>query len=111
MLVQYFRRGGAKRMRQIGTTKNGKPIMKRTNNGGTPKGLFVAFTEDGVLKFGWSLCHTKAGDIFDEERAMSIAKGRAKKYLAEDIGKCPASMRDKSEKFIARAKKYYKIAE
>lgn len=109
MLVQYFRRGGIKRMRQIGTTKNGKPIMKRTNNGGTPRGMFVAFIKDDELKFGWSLCHTNAGDVFDEEMALKIAVGKASKNAEKSFAECPHSMRKKAYMFIDRAKRYYKI--
>lgn len=110
MLIQYFRRGGLKKARTMVKVVDGISVKKQKKGkgagGGTRKGLFVATFEDGQIKLGWSLCKTSAGDVFDGDRAFDIAVGRAKKGATiEDF---PFSMRKKAEKFMARAKAYYK---
>lgn len=109
MLIQYFRKGGKKKMR---TKFHGEQVVKeRGLGGGIKKGLFIAIwkgePEDGYIRFGWSLCNTKAGDVFDEDMAKSIAIGRAEKgYSIEDF---PPSMQKRAERFRARANAYFKV--
>lgn len=98
-LVQYFRRGGIKKL---------DSKKRRTLNGGIKQGLFVAFKDnDGKVRVGWTLCNKKAGDKFDEHIARLMAIGRA---YVEDAPAFPPSMTKKAERFIERASKYFKIA-
>mgnify|MGYP001164590591 CR=1 FL=1 len=105
MLVQYFRRGGVKKMRT--GVRDNQIFKKRGLGGGIRKGVFVALEQEGELKFGWSLCNVRAGDIFDEAQAMTIAIGRASKYGEEFLTKCPFSMQKKAKRFLARAHVYF----
>jgi len=104
MLIQYFRRGGVKRMRT--KVQGEKVIKKRGLGGGIRKGCFMAFKEGDELTFGWSLCNTKAGDEFVDEAAKTVAMERMD--TEEEFLKCPPSMQKKAQKFLRRAKAYYK---
>jgi hypothetical protein len=82
-----------------------KVVKKQGLGGGICKGLFVAFMKGDSLRLGWSLCNTAKADVFDENRAMDIAVGRAEKNEEFDY---PPSMRKKAVKFIKRANAYFK---
>jgi len=63
-------------------------------------GVLVAKEKD---KVGWSLCHKK--DIFDKEKALRIAIGRADVGSNKEI---PNSVFIDYNEFVDRAKRYYK---
>jgi hypothetical protein len=85
-------------------SKKGKEIIKPNN---AKKGMMVALPMGDKVRIGWSLCNFAMGDEFSE-RGESIAIERA-----ETGSKVPpaASMVKPLEKFIERAKRYYKDKE
>ena len=85
MIVKYFKRGKSH----------------------TRKGVMVAVPADGVVTFGYSLCHTKL-DKFDKEFGKNIAIRRAATALAGRVLNIPDSMKKEFEQFKLRCKKYYK---
>lgn len=99
-LIQYFRRGGVKKL---------NVAKKRTLHGGIKQGLFVAFKDnEGQVRVGWALCNRRAGDKFNPHIAHIMAIGRA---YVEDAVVFPPSMAKKAERFIERAEKYFKIVD
>lgn len=82
--------------------KNGRYDANRKNR--KKKGVIVAVVcEDGIVRIGWSLCKFSAGDKFTK-LGLNIAKNRAIKHTTI----APQSIIYQLEKFIGRAKKYYK---
>lgn len=81
----------------------------KKNNSTARKGVMVAIPveEEGVVKFGYSLCHTKL-DKFDKEFGKNIAVGRA---LCDKPLSLPDSMKKDFERFRDRCRKYYKQLE
>ena len=47
------------------------------DNKKNPIGVIVAVRDGNTVKFGFSLTKTKSGDIFNGERGVTIAVGRA----------------------------------
>ena len=78
--------------------------FKRRNN--SKKGVMVALPieQEGVIKFGYSLCRS-ALDKFDKDRGIDIAVDRA---LCSRPLNVPDSMKEKFTYFKRRCDKYYK---
>lgn len=78
--------------------------FKRRNN--SKKGVMVALPieQEGVIKFGYSLCRS-ALDKFNKERGIDIAVDRA---LCGRPLNVPDSMEEKFAYFKTRCNKYYK---
>lgn len=60
--------------------------------------------QEGVIKFGYSLCHS-ALDKFNKDRGLDIAVDRA---LCNRPLNVPDSMKEKFAHFKTRCDKYYK---
>ena len=68
------------------------------------KGVLIAIVcADDIVRIGWSLCKLSAGDRFNK-LGLEIAKERAIRHMTT----APTSILNQLEKFIERAKKYYK---
>jgi len=101
MIKEFVRKGGNKKY----TFKNGKRV--KGTRGGTRVGVFVALRgENGNIRTGWSLCHNKL-DKFDSRLGIKIAMGRAKN--GSSVVPVADSIKCKYDKFVERAKKYYKM--
>ena len=78
-LIQFLREKGKRvpamnNKGQLMFDVNGKMVMTREK--GKPNGIIIAALVDGRIRVGWSCVNKKAGDKFNKERAMNIAKGR-----------------------------------
>lgn len=110
-------------------------IQYARDNRGRRVGVFVADSFDGNIRTGWSKCRketkvqpkfepyyqimvghgneiqqdstTHRGDIFSEKFGLDVARGRMN--LGSEMP-LPHSLRVKFEKFVDRAKRYYKGA-
>jgi hypothetical protein len=88
--------------------------MKNTNNiiyartrdrKNNPNGIVVALkTKRGQIRFGWSLNNTKAGDVFDMEQGLEIAKKRAIEGSKESI---PQSIHNNYTDMVNRGVRYF----
>lgn len=79
------------------------------DNSGKKRGLVMAvLREDGYVGIGWSVCNKK--DVFDRDRAWSIAQGRAVNGREHLNGHIPSAAADAIEKMFSRASKYYHIS-
>jgi hypothetical protein len=85
-------------------TKKGKEVIKPNK---VKKGMMVALPVDDKVRIGWSLCNFSMGDEFSD-LGENIAIERAETGSTV----IPAdSMVKPLEKFIARARRYYKDKE
>jgi len=105
MLIEYVRKGGSKKCSRV--FKDGKLVKtkKSCSRGGNKIGVFVAVPQEDSVLIGWSLCNTKAGDVFNQNRGIDIAMDRA---IKGSVTKVAHSMNKKVTRFIDRAGKYYK---
>ena len=88
--------------------------MKNTNNiiyartrdkKNNPNGVVVAIrTKRGIVKFGWSLNNSKAGDVFDMEKGLEMAKQRAIDGSNEAI---PQSIHNNYTDIVNRSVRYF----
>lgn len=88
--------------------------MKNTNNiiyartrdrQNTPNGIVVAMkTKRGTIKFGWAKCNVKAGDSFNMEEGLKIAKQRAIEGSNEPI---PQSIHNDYTDIVNRSVRYF----
>ena len=62
----------------------------------------------GKNSIGFSLCNTKAGDVFNKEKALTIALGRANVNPVDLVTSTPHSVRRVVESMKERAKRYFK---
>ena len=70
-------------------------------------GIFAAVKDqDEIVRIGWSLCKAKVGDKFNYQDGVTIALKRASK--AQCINAMPLSLAKKLDRFIDRAKRYFK---
>jgi len=104
MLVSYVRKNSGGHFSK-GHKKGDAPLIKPMRQ---KKGMMIALPiEDGKVRIGWSLCNFTMGDTFND-LGVSIAVDRA----ANGSRVVPAdSMVKPLERFIARARKYYKDRE
>ena len=89
------------------TTYNGKNVIYQyiKNRRGNFVGCVAAVDTN---KIGYSLCNTKAGDIFDKKRAVAIAIGRANvnpvyndtKGIPNSVGKHIVAMAERSVRYF-----------
>ena len=85
-------------------TKKGKEVIKPNK---VKKGMMVALPVDGKVRVGWSLCNFSMGDEFSglgESIAIDRAVNGSRVVPA-------ASMVKPLEKFITKARRYYKDKE
>ena len=74
----------------------------RKNN---PNGIVVALkTKRGTIKFGWAKCNMKAGDVFNMEEGLKLAKQRAIEACKETI---PQSIHNDYTDIINRGTRYF----
>jgi len=104
MIIEYVRKGGNKRY--VKSFRDGKPpgVKKSKNRGGCRVGVLVAIPNGDVVKVGWTLCNIKAGDIFNPEFGLQVAKDRALKGSERPIA---SSMIKKAKNFIQRIERFY----
>ena len=72
---------------------------------GQLRGVVVAIGRD---KIGWSQANEKAGDTFNKERGIAIARTRALKGSPEKA-KVPYDVQKTVNYMISRAKRYFKV--
>ena len=74
----------------------------RQNN---PNGIVCAIkTKRGQIRFGWSKCNVKAGDVFDMEKGLADAKKRAIEGSKETI---PQSIHNNYTDMVNRGVRYF----
>ena len=63
----------------MSTLYNGKMILKKRlrDENNVPYGMVVAISKN---QLGYSICNTKAGDKYDDDKALKIAIGRANSH-------------------------------
>ena len=61
---------------------------------------------NGEVAIGWSLCNTKKGEKYDNDRGILIALGRARNYGG--IDPVPTSLAKTAAFMVGRAKRYFK---
>ena len=89
--------------------------VARGKNRGQARGVVVASKlekvgsngESAVVRFGWSFTNTKAGDTFNKELALSIARNRA--IIGKDyVDKMPHDVKPVFDNILERSLKYFK---
>lgn len=75
---------------------------------GQRRGVVIARNFDGRVSIGWSAVNAKAGDSYNQERALTIALGRCQFGTKETP---PHDVRRVLEKFPERCLRYFKGAQ
>jgi len=79
------------------------------NRKGQLNGVVLATIVNNTVRTGWSKCNESAGDIFDKERAILIAEGRAKNGLGSNAPIVPRGYCFELTKIANRGKSYFKM--
>ena len=79
------------------------------NRKGQLNGVVLATVVNNTVRTGWSKCNESAGDIFDKERAILIAEGRAKIGLGPNAPIIPRGYYSELVKITKRGKNYFKV--
>ena len=94
--------------------------VERGNKRGQARGVVVAIKDDDVgFRLGWSFTKVGAGDVFNKEKGLDIARGRATLFtLAGHISKnsktgkpiqIPTSVSVVLKTMRERADRYFKV--
>jgi len=80
--------------------------VSRGKRRGMPRGVVMAIkTPAGKIRLGWSFTNLTAGDKFNKERGLTIARGRANCInLNENHSKIPHDAKPILNKMVARSK-------
>jgi hypothetical protein len=91
--------------------------VERGNKRGQARGVVVAIKdESNGFRLGWSFTKVGAGDVFDKEMGLSIARGRAslsdrdtKSTKVGKVVKIPTSVSAVLKTMRERADRYFKV--
>jgi hypothetical protein len=83
--------------------------VTRGNKKGQARGVVVAIKDETVgYKLGWSFTKVNAGDVFDKEFGLNLARGRAeaghwKATVPTSVLPIIISMRERAERYFKTA--------
>jgi hypothetical protein len=69
------------------------------------RGVFIGIENNNVVRVGWSICNVKAGQIYKNERALQIARGRAEIGTSALL---PKEMKDDYTYFMQKVTRRFK---